>query len=62
MTSEIEAVRIAALTVFTSEGVDIWLDAPNSQLHNATPRQCVEAGDADKVMGLIEQLATGSFG
>lgn len=54
-------VHRAALDVWTAEGVDIWYDAPNPWLHNATPRQYVEAGDIDKVLQLIEQLVTGAF-
>jgi hypothetical protein len=58
----IEQVAEAVSEVYKPEGVTIWLDAPNKWLHNATPRQYVEAGDGDKVLALIEMLTTGSFG
>lgn len=55
-------VREAASEVFKPEGVDLWYEAPNPLLHNASPRQCVEAGDGDKVLDVVEMLATGAFG
>lgn len=54
-------VRAAASEVWTSEGVDIWYDAPNLSLHYATPRQYVEAGDADKVLAVLDRLIGGAF-
>lgn len=57
----IEQVAAAAAEVYKPEGVAIWLDAPNRALHNATPRQYVEAGDGDQVIALIERLAGGAF-
>lgn len=54
-------VRLAALEVWKSEGVDLWYYAPNPKLHNATPDQYVRAGDGDKVLGLISALAEGVF-
>ena len=55
-------VRAAAAEVFKPEGVAIWYDAPNLSLHNATPRQYVEAGDADKVLDVLDRLIGGAFG
>jgi hypothetical protein len=54
-------VRAAAAEVYRPEGVDIWYDAPNRLLNNASPRQFVEAGDADRVLEVLDQLASGSF-
>lgn len=54
-------VKGAATEIFRPEGVDIWYDAPNTRLHNATPAQYVRAGDGDKVLDLIEQLASGAI-
>ena len=61
MTVTIDEVISAAGEVYTSEGVALWLDAPNRMLHDATPRQCVEAGDGDTVLALIAALAGGTF-
>lgn len=58
----IEQVIAAVGEVYKPEGVAIWLDAPNRSLHNATPRQYVEAGDGAQVLALIERLTGGAFG
>lgn len=58
----LRAVEAAAAEVYHPEGVRIWLDAPNPSLHNATPRQYVEAGDGAKVIALLGGLADGVMG
>ena len=55
-------VRAAAAEVYKPEGVDIWMNAPNPSMHNATPMQMIEAGDTERVLQVLEQLTTGSFG
>jgi hypothetical protein len=60
--TELEYVRAAAARVYTPEGVEVWMDAPNRMLDGATPRQCVDAGDGGKVLGLIAALAEGVTG
>lgn len=57
-----QCVRHAAAEVFTPEGVDIWLRSPNRSLNNATPLQFIAAGDTDRVLQLLAQLADGAFG
>jgi hypothetical protein len=57
----IEQVVAAASEIYKPEGVAIWLDAPNRALHNATPRQYVDAGDGDQVLAVIERLTTGAY-
>lgn len=52
-------VRAAALEVYRPEGIDIWYDAPNRLLNNATPRRFVETGDGTRVLALIAAMADG---
>ena len=54
-------VRALAAEVWKHEGVDLWYDAPNPGLHNATPRQYVDAGDADQVLAMLDRLVNGAF-
>lgn len=56
-----DQVLTAAAEVWKPEGVGIWYDAPNPSLHNATPRQYVEAGDGGKVLALLNRLIGGAF-
>lgn len=55
-------VRAAAAEVYTPEGVDIWMNAPNRTLNNATPMQFIAAGDTDRVLQVLDRLASGAFG
>lgn len=55
-------VRDAALVIWDHRGVDIWMDAPNRSLNNATPMQFIRAGDTDRVLQVLDQLASGAFG
>lgn len=55
-------VREAASQVFTAEGVDLWMDAPNPSLNGATPLQFVAGGDTDRVLDVIAGLADGVTG
>lgn len=59
-TVTLDQVIAAAGEIWYPEGVELWIDAPNRALHNATPRQYVEAGDGDKVLNLIAALADGA--
>lgn len=60
MSAQLEAVRLAAAEVFTPEGVELWMGAANSLLDWRSPIDLVEAGQADRVLGLLEALATGA--
>lgn len=60
--SDEQRVREAAAQVYTPEGVDIWMHAPNRSLNNATPLQFIGAGDTERVLQVLEQLITGAFG
>lgn len=62
VTDDERAVRSAAAVVYKPEGVDIWMNAPNRSLNNATPMQFIAAGDTDRVLQVLEQLAGGAFG
>ena len=55
-------VRAAAAEVYKPEGVDIWMNAPNPWFHYSTPMQMIAAGDTERVLQVLEQLTTGSFG
>jgi uncharacterized protein (DUF2384 family) len=59
--SEIEYVIEKAREVFTPEGVEIWIGAPNPLLDGRTPRDLVEAGETNRVLALIDALASGAF-
>ncbi len=54
-----EQVRTAALTVYTPEGVDVWLDAPNRALGGETPNDLIVRGEAFLVIDLVHALAEG---
>jgi hypothetical protein len=54
-------VRNLCSEVYTAEGVEIWMNAPNRSLNNATPLQFIAAGDTDRVLQVLEQLITGGF-
>ena len=56
-----ELARRMAADVYTPEGVDIWYDAPNRLLNNASPRQFVDAGDVGRVLQVLDQLASGAL-
>lgn len=58
---EVEYVRLLAGEVFKPEGVDLWMVSPNRMLNNATPEQFIAAGDVDRVLDLIDALASGAF-
>lgn len=58
--AEIQTVMDAASEVFTPEGVRIWMVGKNALLDGRTPTEAVEEGDWDKVLDLIEALATGA--
>lgn len=57
--SDEERVRAALAEVYKPEG-DLWMRSPNRLLNNATPMQFIAAGDTDRVLALIEALATGA--
>jgi hypothetical protein len=54
-------VREMAAEVYTPEGVELWMHAPNRTLNNATPLQFIEAGDTERVLQVLEQLITGAY-
>lgn len=56
------AVQAAAAEVYKPEGVDIWMNAPNPTLNNATPMQFIRAGDTDRVLAVLAGLADGVMG
>lgn len=62
MTDDEERVLAAAAEVYKPEGVDIWMNAPNPSMHNATPLQMIAIGATDRVLQVLEQLAGGAFG
>jgi hypothetical protein len=55
-------VRAAATAVYRPEGVDIWMNAANPSLNGATPMQSIAAGNGERVLQVIDQLASGAFG
>lgn len=57
----IDDVRIAAAQVYTPEGIEIWLDSSNQMLDGHTPAYLVLTGEGDRVLDLIDMLATGAY-
>lgn len=53
--------RHLAAQVFKPEGVDLWMRSPNPSLNNATPEQFCDAGDEDRVIGVLLGLIHGNF-
>lgn len=58
---ELIHVVLAALEVFTPDGVRIWMTAPHTQFGGQSPVKLIRTGRVDDVLRVIEQLATGSF-
>lgn len=57
----IDVVQAAAAEVFTPEGVEIWLGALNPLLHGRSPMELIVSGEHERVLQLLEQLASGAF-
>ena len=47
--------------VYTPEGVTIWMGARNAMLDGRTPDELLEAGESDRVLALLDMLASGGF-
>lgn len=54
-----EEVRTAALEVYTAEGVEIWMAAPNPMLDHRAPADLVANGEGDLVLDLIAAIGEG---
>lgn len=39
----------------------VWLVSPHPSLNNATPQQFIDAGDADRVLDVLDALLTGAW-
>lgn len=49
------------LTVYTSEGVEIWMNARHKLLEGAVPVDLIQAGEADRVLAVATQLAESAY-
>lgn len=61
-----DAVRVAdiirkAATVYTPEGVGVWLLGKNKMLDNRTPLELIETFDFDRLEASIDAAAEGTF-
>lgn len=56
------AVRAAAAEVYKPEGVDIWMNAMQMRFDGRTPLEAIADGDTDRVLQVLDQLASGAFG
>lgn len=54
-------VRLAALEVFTADGVEQWMAHPQPRLDGLTPIETIGNGQTDSVLALIDALADGVF-
>jgi uncharacterized protein (DUF2384 family) len=56
----INAVRSALHEFYSSEEIDLWLDAPNPLLQSAAPNDLIATEFEDQVWALIDQLRSGA--
>lgn len=55
-------VRAAAAEVYKPEGVDIWMNAMQMRFDGRTPLEAIADGDTDRVLQVLDQLASGASG
>lgn len=53
-------VRGALAEIYHPEGIDIWMRARNRMLGDERPVDLIRDGQAERVLALIEALATGA--
>lgn len=51
----------AALEVYMPEGATIFMGHMHPRLDGRSPDECIRAGDADRVIALLDALAEGTF-
>lgn len=56
------AVRAAAAEIYKPEGVEIWMNAMQARFDGRTPLEAIADGDTDRVLQVLDQLASGAFG
>lgn len=54
-------VAVAALEIYTEDGVKIWMASKNRMLDGRSPDDLIRAGQTQRVMDYIEFLAEGNF-
>lgn len=54
-------VERRARVTYTPEGAALWMDAANKLLGGRSPRECVEAGEGEKVLAVLEAMESGAF-
>lgn len=59
--AEFEEIIHRCSEVYRPEGVMIWLFARNQTLGGRSPIQCVEAGDTDRVLAVLDMLISGAY-
>lgn len=58
----IEDIQRSLEQIYATEDERLmWLRSPHPSLNNATPGQFIQAGDADRVLDVLDALLTGSF-
>ena len=55
-----EAVRAALRDIYTEEGVEIWLRGRKRLLGGERPIDLIERGEIDRVLAVVEMLASGA--
>ncbi len=60
MSKTLEQVRDRLLAILKPDRVESWLYAPNPVLDNSSPRDAIEAGNADAVLELIARVTNGT--
>jgi uncharacterized protein (DUF2384 family) len=60
-TSRIVALLDALCTVYTTEGIGMWLYGRHKLLGNQRPIDLLRDGEIERVEQVVEQLTTGAF-
>jgi hypothetical protein len=61
MHQDIAAVRGMCAEIYHTEGVDLWMTAPNKTLGGRSPWELIRDGETDRVLQVLEQLITGAY-
>jgi hypothetical protein len=59
--TEREAIEEKLATVYTGEGVQMWLRGRHRQLEKQRPLDLIERGEADRVLTIATQLAESAY-
>lgn len=59
--NEREYIEEQLRTVYTDEGVEMWMAGRHKLLEGAVPLDLIEAGEADRVLAVVTQLAESAY-